>query len=146
MPTTKPDVTKLVKHDEKREVGEMAEARTRKRVYAFRACYTVEPGKMYPAVIAYLKEGGIRADAHLLSLAPVINRLAKSPGWEFALLPTDEVPDATDKIPNPRTLRRECLEAARLWFTAELHRAAREKYGEQTGMKLHILKSDRWRL
>lgn len=146
MPATKPDVMKLVTHNEKREAAEKVDAKERKRPYAFRACYTVEPSRMYPAVISYLREGGIKADAHLLSAAPVINRLAKSPGWDLALVSLEDISEVDDGITKPRELRRACLEAARLWFTAELHRAVREKYGEQTGMSLHIVKSDRWRL
>jgi hypothetical protein len=125
-----------------------------------RTWYSVDPDRLYPAMIELIRAGAkptdrsqvvdgelvkdLDAEKYRGDLARV--RVSYAKHLDDALLPLVEQDDGPPLPPamaldqHRRAIRADILETARLWFTNELARAVGKPIG------LHILKSVRWKL
>ncbi len=113
-----------------------------KREGADREWYAIEPGKMYPAMIAEIQDVLATGRAVPASLALHRNEAQALPefAWGLALKPRSEFNGPEPAVTDLLKLRAEALNVARRWFTEMLHTAIGYK-----PMCVHILKDPDWK-
>lgn len=98
--------------------------------------FEIDPDTMYPATIEEIQLALAGEGVFPIRDHEVAAKSLPEFAWGLALTPRDQV-EEWEKL----AIRAKALELARLWFTERIHQAV-----DHVPMKIHILKSERWRL